>query len=340
MSLLSQNFWPKALLRGRCLEPRVSVILTSFNHRDFVADAIRSVLQQTLQDLELIIVDDGSLDGSVDIIRSFEGPRVQIHCMMENRRVHLRNFAIARASGHYVAFQNSDDVWEPTKLERQIEAFDNNRHSACFTGVAYIDELGAPKQTEWAFTTTERPSHEWLRYFFDFGNCLPLPSALVRRSELLAAGSFEASMVQVGDFDLWVRMAAKGDFRILPEPLTRIRITGSNLSANTPSHSRRSQLEISRLLHRFIEPGLLSLSGKIFPELSNIKTNAARKVALAQRAITNGKHGGYWHFADKVLASVLADEQEREEAAREIGSEFIRSFLEWRTRLQLSLAET
>src|SRR5262245_45660701 len=96
--------------------PLVSVVLPSFNHAPFVDQAVRSVLAQTIADLDLIVVDDGSTDDTADVVASVADPRLTLIRLPVNRARHSRNLGIHRARGRYVAFQNSDDVWLPGKL--------------------------------------------------------------------------------------------------------------------------------------------------------------------------------------------------------------------------------
>lgn len=100
--------------------PLVSVILPSFNHAQFVTEAVNSVLNQTVKELELIVVDDGSTDGTAEIVAAMRDPRLQCIVLKDNRRLNPRNVGLNLARGQYVAFQNSDDRWEPTMLEKQI----------------------------------------------------------------------------------------------------------------------------------------------------------------------------------------------------------------------------
>src|SRR5262245_48270806 len=101
------------------MPPKVSVILAAFNHERFVAKAIESVLNQTFGDFELLIADDGSPDGTAEVIRKFCDPRIQTFCFPNNGHQHTRNFCLTRARGEYIAIQNSDDVFHPTRLEKQ-----------------------------------------------------------------------------------------------------------------------------------------------------------------------------------------------------------------------------
>jgi glycosyltransferase involved in cell wall biosynthesis len=310
--------------------PAVSVVLAAYNHETFVAKAVSTVLDQTFGDLELIVVDDGSSDSTPDVVASIKDPRIKLIRLPANRAVHPRNLALTHARGRYIAFQNSDDEWQPTKLALQVRAMERDSSlSACFTAGELIDETGQPATGTWAdgvFTTEERSQARWLRHFFDVGNCLPLPSALVRRAQLAASGGFRASLVQLGDFDLWIRLAALGQFRLLPEALTRIRIVANaNLSAPRPPNVRRSQLEHAVVLERYLEKPLLEMFDKVFGDISNASSPGGRKVALAQRAVARGSVGV--SFADRAIAGVLDNPLERADAVAEHGSGFIHEFL-------------
>ncbi|CAN5455877.1 N/A [soil metagenome] len=316
--------------------PAVSVIMAAYNHHSFVARAVSTVLDQTFGDLELIVVDDGSSDATPDIVASIKDARVKLIRLATNRAAHPRNLALTHARGRYIAFQNSDDEWRPTKLAMQVGAMEKDSHlSVCFTAVTLIDETGQPAAETWAdslFTNEERSQALWLRRFFDQGNCLPLPSAMARRAQLTAIGGFRASLVQLGDFDLWVQLAARGRFRLLPEALTGLRIVANtNLSAPNPASKRRSQFEHSIVMERYLEKPLLDMFGQVFGDVSKAKSAGARKVALAQRALN--KHGGIGAlFADRAIASVLENPLERADAVAEHGAGFIQEFIARRGR--------
>lgn len=310
--------------------PLVSVVLPSFNHAAFVDEAVRTVLDQTFCDLELIVVDDGSSDGTADIVASIHDPRLTLIRLAENRAVHSRNLALSQARGHYVAFQNSDDIWVSTKLAAQLEAIESvGQYVACFTAVEIIDEKGLPASGTWAngiFSTENRTATNWLRHFFDAGNCLPLPSAIVRRSDMIRLGAFRPSLVQLGDIDLWIRFAALGEFFILPEPLTKMRIIkGVNLSTPSLRGHRQAQIELATVLERYTEPPILEQLDCIFPDLSETSTPGAKKVALALRAWDRG--GAYSLFADRTVARVMEDTKERADAVAAHGPGFIHTFL-------------
>ena len=312
-------------------KPLVSVILPSYNHAEYVGQAVQSVLDQTFRDLELIVVDDGSTDGTADVVASIRDSRLTLIRLSENRAVHARNLALNQARGKYIAFQNSDDIWVPGKLAAQLDVIEGaDRYVAGFTAAEIIDESGLPTSGTWAngiFTTANRTAVSWLQHFFDVGNCLPLPSAIARRSNLIQAGAFRASLVQLGDFDLWIRLAALGEFFVLPEQLTKIRIIeGTNLSRPSLPGQRRSQIEHATVLERYTESPILEQLDRVFPDLSKTLTSGAKKVALALRA---WNHGGapYSLFADRTIAGVMENARERADAIAVHGPEFIHIFL-------------
>ena len=107
--------------------PKVSVVMASYNHEAFVREAIGSVLNQSYQDFELVITDDGSADGTVKAIQSVSDPRIRLNVFKENQGACAAvNDALARARGDYIAVLNSDDYFLPGKLEKQVAFVDAN----------------------------------------------------------------------------------------------------------------------------------------------------------------------------------------------------------------------
>jgi Glycosyltransferases involved in cell wall biogenesis len=125
--------------------PKVSVVLTSYNHEKYIKEAIDSVLNQTYTDFELIIWDDASTDNSWNIINCYNDKRIIKFRNEYNRRaVYAINNSISEvAKGEYIAIHHSDDVWEPAKLKKQVEFLDNNQGcGAVFTAASIIDDNG------------------------------------------------------------------------------------------------------------------------------------------------------------------------------------------------------
>ena len=323
--------------------PLISVILASYNHVEFVLRSLRSVLEQDMGPMEVIVVDDGSSDGTLEVVRGCRDPRVRVIPLAENRRQHPRNLALGAATGRYVAFQNSDDEWAPGKLAAQVEILDDPDVVACFTAVEIIGPDGAPLEGTWAngpFTTENRTSAAWLGRFFDHGNCLCISSALARRASVEEVGRFRAHLIQLGDLDLWVRLAATGGFHVVGRPLTRMRVVpGRNVSRPFPAQSRRSTIEFAEVLARYAEAPVRGRIPEVFPGL--IPSGAGSPVGYLAGLAIRCRDFSPAHrlFADRVLAAILDDPEDREELARTFGSRVIQEFIEKRGEIQFGIVK-
>ena len=127
--------------------PKVSVIIPTYNRAHLIGRSIQSVLNQTYQDFEIIIVDDGSTDDTEDVIRNFNDSRIIYIRHKENKGPSAaRNTGIKASKGEFIAFQDSDDEWFPEKLDKQIEAFEMNPgFGIIYTDMLRIDKEGAIK---------------------------------------------------------------------------------------------------------------------------------------------------------------------------------------------------
>jgi len=253
--------------------PMVSVRIPSYNHEKYITACIESVLNQTFADFEIVIVDDCSTDNSVEVIRSFQDPRIKLEVLPRNSGM---NVAVERcmqlSSGKYVANLSSDDLWAPTKLEQQVAFLEQHpEFDAVFTQVQIVGEYGNALDTRHfanPFDYENRSPEEWLRRFFYFGNCLCNPSVMIRREIYEKFGYQDKRLVSLSDFDLWVKLSFGHRFWILDQQLTmfRVRENGMNLSANSPANRRRQQFEFKQILDHYLQICDLEQLKKIFPE--------------------------------------------------------------------------
>lgn len=211
--------------------PRVSVIIPTYNCARFIAATLDSVLAQTDQDFEIIVVDDGSTDNTRAVLQPYLD-RITYIFQQNSERSAARNNALRRAGGEYVAFLDSDDLWTPDKLERQIAVLEANPQvSLVFSQARYIDENGQP--ISFCGQTIDGEPGEAVK-IADYS--IPLLSgnvvagggsaAVVRRWMLDEVGEFDLDLVQSEDWDMWVRLAQMGPFAYIPEPLTSYRVYG------------------------------------------------------------------------------------------------------------------
>ncbi len=254
-------------------QPRVSIILTSYNHAKYLRESIESVLNQTFADFELIIWDDASIDESWAIIRSYPDSRIRAFRNETNQHgvSNVNRAILEQAKGKYIAIQHSDDIWEPQKLETQVRFLDDNPHiGAVFTRAHVIDENGEPFQDKShfysdVFDQPNRSRQEWLNYFFYHGNALCHPSVLIRKSCYETCGAYRYGLAQLPDFDMWVRLCLKYDIHVLPERLVRFRVRANASSADSPDARIRWHYEFLRVLDNYTRISSSEELTKVFP---------------------------------------------------------------------------
>lgn len=210
--------------------PLVSVVIPVYNGERYVRAAIESVFAQTFPDWELIVVDDGSTDGSVPIIRSYRD-RFTFVEQANHGVCHARNTGVARARARYVAFLDADDVWHPSKLARQVEFLEAHADVALVhSDLTIIDDDGrAAGRQACSGHDLAAFSRQFLR------GHLIYPSAVMIRAEVLRkVGGFSEDFrgASYEDIELWVRLSPHCRFHCLPELLVSYRIHGNNNTRN------------------------------------------------------------------------------------------------------------
>jgi glycosyltransferase involved in cell wall biosynthesis len=267
---------------------RVSVIISTYNHANYVEECVQSVLDQTFNDFELIIVNNGSTDHTSSALQKFDDSRIRIYNLIENRGAGVGfTHAAEQASGEFISPLSSDDAFEPTKLMQQVGFMDAHKEcAAVFAYPVFIDEYGcnitdAFHKDANVFFVENRNRIEWLNHFFYNGNCLCFPSALIRR-EVYQKIKPDPRLRQLADFDMWVHLVSQHELHIIQKPLVRFRVRNglANESAARTDVIIRHVWEIGRILPRYtnITPHDFSL---VFKE----KVPANVGVALAKRAL-------------------------------------------------------
>jgi glycosyltransferase involved in cell wall biosynthesis len=223
--------------------PKVSVIIPVYNVAALVGATLQSVLQQTYPDFEVIVVDDGSTDGSLSVCQDFTDPRIRIVSQHNRGLAGARNTGIRHAQGEYIAFLDSDDLWLPEKLAQHVAHLDHSPDvGVSFSRSRFIDEAGAdlgiyqmPKLTDIT------PGHLFCR------NPIGNGSAVVIRRAVLAEIQFQENLYgtvedfyfddtfrQSEDIECWLRIALQTHWQIegIPDALTLYRVNTGGLSAN------------------------------------------------------------------------------------------------------------
>ena len=207
----------------QCNNPKVSVIIPTYNRRHLIQPAIKSVLNQTFIDYELIIIDDASIDGTVDFISNNYGsiPFLQLIYLEQNRgAAGARNVGIQSARGDFIAFLDSDDLWEPNYLEKMISALESDRDSV----LAFSKGI----ETDLALRTTHCNFSPWQGYpivthriLLTLDIILTMSAVMIRRSALLQVGLLNENLKICHDKDLYLRLLSLGKFIHVPEILVK-----------------------------------------------------------------------------------------------------------------------
>ncbi|MBD2305937.1 glycosyltransferase [Chroococcidiopsis sp. FACHB-1243] len=208
--------------------PTISVIVPAYNSQNTILETIASIQKQTFTDFELIVIDDGSSDRTLELIQTVRDPRIQV-ASYENGGVSVaRNRGISLSTGEYITFIDADDLWTPDKLELQLAAL--QQHPAA--GVAYSWTCFMDRQGK--FFHDDRPIYfegnvyaELLKTNFLLSGSNPL----IRRTALADVGEFDPSLTHAEEWDLYLRLAAKYDFVVVPKTQIFYRQTAGSASA-------------------------------------------------------------------------------------------------------------
>ena len=244
--------------------PAVSVVIPAYNAERTLEASIRSVLAQTMRDLELVVVDDGSADQTVALAGSISDPRVSVLSQDNAGAAAARNTGIRAATGRYVAFLDADDLWVADKLERQLTAFERDPEAiAVQAGAYFVDPALRILSVERC-----RPASDTLLQFLQFGGLPAVMETLVVRREIFdEIGMFDESLAILEDWELAIRLARHGRVVGLPEPLALYRLHPGNRSHDLQLH---------------VEPGLRVLA-RLFADASLPVHVRARKRRIYAR---------------------------------------------------------
>jgi glycosyltransferase involved in cell wall biosynthesis len=253
--------------------PRISVCIPAYNHEKYIGDCINSVLGQSFSDFEIVVTDDCSTDGTVEVVKSFSDSRIRLFQLARNQGPSVaanNNFREAR--GDFVCPLASDDLFHPEKLERQLAFLESNPEvGVVFSYMRYVDERGAEIPNHFGYQWVEvgnRSREVWLRSFFYQGNCLSAPTAMIRRGVLDQIGLLDPRLLQTQDFDLWIRVCLQFEVHVIPERLIdyRVRDDQQNASSNTPFKQAQVVWELARIFERYAAIEDQAFFDRIFPE--------------------------------------------------------------------------
>lgn len=226
--------------------PFVSVILPTYNRSRTLGRAIDGVLAQSYRDFELIVVDDGSTDGTEGLLAAVADSRLRVIKGSQRRgAAHARNAGIRAARGQLVAFQDSDDEWLPGKLECQVGLLESGPDEVGWVGGAYLVDSGTTRR-EVRSRALERGDDYDGELFI--GEPFVTPTWLVRRKSLLDAGLFDETMPCLEDWDLIFKLASRCRFRSVADVILVRHASADSLFSDIAK--RKAGLEVMLTRHR------------------------------------------------------------------------------------------
>jgi len=227
--------------------PRISVIIPAFNAADCVHRAVDSVLEQSFQDVELLLVDDGSTDDTRVVLAEY-GDRLRLLTKENGGPAAARNHGLQHAHGEYVAFLDADDYWKAEKLERQVELLDTRPEVGfCSTATQVVNSAGQPVG-DWPCRPDAGPLPDIL---FLHGTVISgsTSGVLARRQLITAIGGFDPALRGFEDPDLWIRLAARTEYACIPEALTAVVRTPNSVSGNLVNMRRATLASFHKNRH-------------------------------------------------------------------------------------------
>ncbi len=210
--------------------PKVSVVIPVYNSYKYIEETLDSVLSQTYTDFEVIVVDDGSKDKTTSIVKQYQvkHPEKVILIQKENGGpASARNMGIKAAHGEFIAFNDSDDLWLPLKLEKQMEHFNSGPQ----IGLVY-SKYTSFKDDKELRTKPEKGHSGWIFAKLLSKSIVQASTMIVRRKCLDAVGTFDESFSLADEYDMSLRIAKKFQCHFIDQSLTRYRVHDTNASKN------------------------------------------------------------------------------------------------------------
>ncbi len=231
-------------------KPTVSIIIPTYNRRQSIGRSVRSVLNQTYRDFELIIVDDGSTDNTKELVADFNDERIRYVRHEGNKgEAAARNTGIKAARCDYIAYQDSDDEWLPEKLARQIELLEN---ASPEMGVIYTGFWKAEnhKRTYVPFSWVSQKNGDIHKELLK-GNFIGSPVVLIKKECFNKVGLFDERLRNLVDWEMWLRISKRYHFRCVDEPLAVAHYDSDNVSDNPDSLIDALELVLEKNHHEF-----------------------------------------------------------------------------------------
>ena len=263
------------------LNPKISVIIPTYNHAQYLPDSIQSALSQTLKPLEVLVVDDGSTDNTAEVVARYPVTHLR---PPHGGLSATRNVGMRESKGDWVALLDADDIWLPEKLELQAKAIQNQAFCYCATKMFYRD---GHEESRTFYPDTE------VKTVLRHHNCIDPSAVLVRKDVLLRIGGFNEHMPAGEDWEAWLKLGRVCEFVGIPQELLLYRVTGSSMGTDPEI--------VMRSMEAIVDAGTADLP----PLRRYIEARRMRSVRTALAAVKYRDRGDYantLHYALKAFA--------------------------------------
>lgn len=276
---------------------QVSVVIPTYNRASFIGEALTGVLQQTFQDFEILVIDDGSTDNTALVVKQIADARIR-YMTQDHRGVSAAlDLGWRAAQGEYIARLDSDDRWLPDLLQELVTRMDADpRLGAVYARAQGMDTQGQ-LLTQLIGTAERFPGHTLKSLIYGDSVC---PTAvLIRRAAIERAGGYDSTLIANEDWDLWIRIAAQQDgIGYFPRVLAHYRYHPNNLTRTTSQRMTRVMQDRIRVLDKFFA------QSNVLPEVLDVKNIAYRNVYLDWmiRSLEARDYAGAWDKFQRALA--------------------------------------
>lgn len=232
----------------------ISVIIPAYNAEQTIRKTIATVQQQTFQDFELIVINDGSKDRTLELVQSIKDDRLKVFSYENSGVCIARNRGISNAIGEFIAFLDADDLWTPDKLELQVAALEKNPQ----VGVAYswtcfmdVDEQGE------ALSFRPSPPYSFTGNVYekllvsDFVHSGS--NTLIRRQAIDSVGKFDPACAGCADWDYWLRLAARWHFIVVPKQQIFYRRSPSSMSSKVEVMKKEAIVAMEKAYQQLLQ---------------------------------------------------------------------------------------
>lgn len=271
--------------------PKVSIVVPSYNRAEFIEATLKSIQEQSFKDFEVVFVDDGSTDNTKELLAEFckADPRFKYFRQENSERAIARSYGLSLASADLLCLVDSDDLWYPHKLEKQIAVMDADPDIAlCYAAVNRIDMEGNP------VASSARQHHGFSGYiFFDLlmRNFIPSVTPMFRKTAFEQVGAQVTEFIPYEDWDFWLKFSRQGKFHHIKEPLGDYRLHPGQSVQNV----KADHIEKVTTMVLDNNTDLEKINLDAYLKISGIKENEFENIVKEAYSLANLRFA-YWYI--------------------------------------------